>query len=1033
MNIRNSIYSSIAEQFPAIYRDEGDFLVSFIEAYYKHNDAVMDRDVPKLRDIDTTITKFLIYYKKKYLADLPIDGSLDVRYIIKHIRDMYNRKGTEESLQLLFRLFFDEEIEVFYPSTAVLRPSDSIWGGDAYLEMVPVFTVDDYPIKKGDRIRGDISLSSAFVDEVIFVNFGGALSPIVYISNVAGSFTSDDSIVIATLDSNGNEFLNNVGKLISGSMSSVSINQNSRKAGQSVGSKVKVVSSISGVEGEARVLSTSDTTTGTISFDIEDGGFGYVEPNSLSARNVLGISNQVLIVKSTTPIDVKAGDELYAAGEEITHDSTDIAYNYSLSGSAKVIDYRHPLIFVQSSSAKQVIDIDSEFFDQTTSPGSFFEVPYFINGGVLSASDVPWIEEKYPDGLNEAFSEGKYDSKLAFNIAGQSGSLYSQSVYGLSTHNDYIESLLGKGLWYNPSLMQNHYTQSEIDDFTNLIIASRPQWYNQLTPLIGTEILPGISPYFKSSAYTGVTPLWYERLYRLYGYYSIIDVYPKLTVNVEYQGGQSWSDLGYTDSLDPDLSTYPLQPLEVGAYDNPALRPQTTPPYLISNSSNISRVDGIPYLLPSDLINTTVSLKVWREGRKISTAPYIEISALGNVNSGANFEVASISDVETVSLITDQIGDFSGVVLDPPGSNDDYGMSGPGAEDLSTTLSDAFTSITVKIGSISSLNTLSEGSDYQNDVAASITHNNITKFNKKDVIVTFNEVSFNIEAGTVITQNIVIPGVEINQSGNITEAEIEGMGSDTSGAGYKTSSTEFQFTSGSDIDYVAKARFLKREGNDFYFRPMSFYGLETNVGIMIGGASRTPVTIIDDADSLPMGGNARIVGRASFESGRIEEVVVTNTGYKYTDLEPVDLISLDLTSQDYDTVVAKGAVRVLGQGKTQGRWESNTSFISDSSKKIHDNHYYQEYSYDISSIVDPKLYEGLIGETVGVAGTKLFSTPLINSINDLESDLEVEFSFYDISSKQMVTYDGLNYVATDAGADGDNLHADTITEIEGPV
>ena len=107
VTIRDSIYSGIAEQFPDIYKEQGDFLVEFIQAYYQHNDEKMDRDIPKLKDIDTTLTTFLVYYKKKYLADLPLDTALDIRFIIKHIQDMYKRKGTQESLELLFRLFFD--------------------------------------------------------------------------------------------------------------------------------------------------------------------------------------------------------------------------------------------------------------------------------------------------------------------------------------------------------------------------------------------------------------------------------------------------------------------------------------------------------------------------------------------------------------------------------------------------------------------------------------------------------------------------------------------------------------------------------------------------------------------------------------------------------------------------------------------------------------------------------------------------------------------------------------------------------------
>ena len=140
LELNNNIYSGIASQFPNIYQEEGGFLVDFIQAYYEHLDTKIDRDIPKLKDIDTTLATFLIFYKKKFLADLPIntadpDGT---RFIIKHIMDMYKRKGTQESLELLFRLFFDEEIEVFYPNTAILRPSDSIFSSETYLELLSV-------------------------------------------------------------------------------------------------------------------------------------------------------------------------------------------------------------------------------------------------------------------------------------------------------------------------------------------------------------------------------------------------------------------------------------------------------------------------------------------------------------------------------------------------------------------------------------------------------------------------------------------------------------------------------------------------------------------------------------------------------------------------------------------------------------------------------------------------------------------------------------------------------------------------------
>ena len=107
VDIRDNTYSDIISQFPDHYKENSAFLIEFIEAYYKYNEMKMDRDIPKLRDIDTTIDAFLVFYKRKHLADLPFSSDVDIRFVLKHIQDLYTRKGSEESLQLLFKIFFN--------------------------------------------------------------------------------------------------------------------------------------------------------------------------------------------------------------------------------------------------------------------------------------------------------------------------------------------------------------------------------------------------------------------------------------------------------------------------------------------------------------------------------------------------------------------------------------------------------------------------------------------------------------------------------------------------------------------------------------------------------------------------------------------------------------------------------------------------------------------------------------------------------------------------------------------------------------
>ena len=68
----------------------------------------------------------------------------------------------------------------------------------------------------------------------------------------------------------------------------------------------------------------------------------------------------------------------------------------------------------------------------------------------------------------------------------------------------------------------------------------------------------------------------------------------------------------------------------------------------------------------------------------------------------------------------------------------------------------------------------------------------------------------------------------------------------------------------------------------------------------------------------------------------------------------------------------------------------------------------------------------LIKDTVGVAGTKVFSSPLINSNSNLNSTLDVEFQIWDLTSEDYVTEGSEEDMMTEGGS-SENL----ITEIVG--
>lgn len=899
LNVRDHISPTIAEQFPALYREEGDFLVQFVESYYEFNEERMDRNIPKLRDVDTTLASFLIFFKKKYLQSLPLDTVVDTRFIIKHIQDLYKRKGSEESLRLLFRMFFDEEIEVFYPSTAILKPSDSIWGGAIYLELKPVNTVDDYPIQRGDKLQGDVSGASAFVDNIIFVNFSGTISPIAYLSNVSGTFISDDAITVTRAGVSHAH-----GKLVLGSISENIIQNTSRSPGQVLGDKVKLVSTASGSSATGTISEVSTTTSGTIDFIKEDGGFGYViEPPE--DVNDVSISNQALIVAGTTTIDsIKPGQHIEVdAGSSYTVDPITGAVGAgtgTISGTGKVVAYNHPLLYVRTNR-------------QDPTPVS-----------------TPHTKAQF----------------LSF-VSAQ----FALIAAGNSTANKKMLAILN---------IDTEDTAYRLGDISN-------SGYDFITSRYITLDDSTIFALYVAGTLTNTAHInWIE---------------DRLLPAIYAQGfGYKFDALPASEFVD----------ITIGS--NTSVRISTIAGYNATANFEVANIDNTEQVrVITDFIGDFADkpLAVIINATAMQNPGIYEIETLGTTNF-TNFGAADNNIGTRFTASGPATG--TGTVTDVVATN--YGMSGTlivedfNAETLNTRIKDAFNSKQIKIGSIASINVTSSGSDFVNDVFSEIEYLDVARFDKRDTILTFANPDFLIEVGQIVTQVVRIE--------------------------------DPSFETDDLVDYTAKGRFLKRDGNDFYFRQLSFYDFDEAFSISVSNNSYVLTNVRPDMTSLPMGRNAVITGDASYLEGQIERVDVTNTGYRYKDNEVVFI--RNSSGQD----VATAIVRTLGPGKTEGKWSSSTSFLSDSTKYLHDNDYYQEYSYDISTVIDPEKYTQLIKDTVGVAGTKVFSSPLINSNSNLNSTLDVEFQIWDLTSEDYVTEGSEEDMMTEGGS-SENL----ITEIVG--
>lgn len=1375
VEVRDSIHSDIANQFPDVYKDNSDFLIGFIEAYYEHLDEKIDRDLPRIRDIDTTLSAFFVYYRNKYMSSLPlsVNPPIDVRFILKHVTNLYIRKGTKESLELLFKMFFDEDIEIEYPGNNVLKASDSVWGGETFIEMKTVYDTSEYPIERGNTIIGDLSKAQAFIDGVVFVNFSGSLTPIIYLSQQRGVFTAEDSLEVRGADENGQDFIKNVGKMIAGSMTNVNINRTGRVPGQEVGDLVEIRSRRSGVGAKGVITKVSEEAVGEIEYEILDGGFGYIDPNSIRIggslqqyvdEQTVKVSNQVIILEGDEAIDIKPGDSLVFPGSTINYDNVETPTDgrqkprYSITGAGIVTSYHHPIVFLNTEKNKNEL---FEFLADTYRTGGFyrnklydsffnayqiatptpsqpaFPVPDLSLMKVITDEEVSgkgilgsFTGKPKPTGtvstasgaghneitlsepnailnfvvgdtitsispsntygkaiiknktnstntlLLEVFTEGevltsRHSSGATVTVVSVADNVYTVPSNGanpsgfapgeildgangmtakITARNTgantitaepfgnatIIQGASGRDYVGDLSIGSNVVQLDDVEILSNYLLGANNGFYDggsdnddwitidDTTPLesqgaqgtsaIETDIIdrtPTISPVIPSTETTSVDQVFLHQLKHgqlytvvhpgtnlttsdwvkigaekgfigedfifdstllsqlnpdvvelsgddlvvstlerfdavfspvkqtyalLLNYLVKQGVSPKVTVGSAFKPtdnhdaydnyftniqdlvvGREYSILDFGDNTYQDwinsgfaidnlaepstiLHTFPTDYVgkvipgrkylvktlgntnwellggtgETQVGDIVTI-PKTAPASLTSTGSvvdiaKIHQYTGVTFTATSlpaayslvgstglcvdwnnvrgtltDPNASTVDTKLFTSGgvfvnpelsgsEESRTAPTevlstgtfkayingrydksIKCASLSALNESSNLELDSIDDAEIITVTRDKIGDYYREIIDPntagvldasnPYSDGNYDMLGIGSvENINTSLGDAFGQVTFRMGSLKSIIQNQPGTNYQNDVGVRVVNRLIESLNKKDIIVNFANADFQLEFGEMITQDIILPSEAIDTVNNISSDVIQTLGTDTFDADplrpYGNSSTSFSF---GDKEYTTKGKFLKQDGRDYYFRPMSFYGFDSEIPITIRSIERQITSIRQDEESQPMGANAVISGSASYASGQIEEVSITHTGYKYGTGSVVDIVNKVEDNPNYNQIVASANVESYGQGNTLGRWKTSSSFLNHADIRIHDNDYYQEYSYNVKAITDPEIYTPLVKDVVGVAGTKMFTTPLINSVNSVETNLTSEIIFFKVGNVDLHT------------------------------
>jgi len=269
MNVEKYISPFIASQFPAFYEEEGPNFIAFVKAYYEwaeqqNNFINLSRSLYDIKDIDSSPDAYVKYFKNKYISSLPEFIIADKKLLVKHILELYRSKGSQRAFELLFRMFFNEEISFYIPGDFIFKPSEALWYIPKYIE------VSDHPLLSklpGRKIYSKKD-GSGVVENFFVKIVNNKTVNVLTLSGIEGSFKFNEQIFCEDFP----EITTSNAPIIFGSLSSISITDGGSNF--NVGDLLSVNSYNSGSGGLARVSSVKQEN-GKVDFTLVDGGDGF--------------------------------------------------------------------------------------------------------------------------------------------------------------------------------------------------------------------------------------------------------------------------------------------------------------------------------------------------------------------------------------------------------------------------------------------------------------------------------------------------------------------------------------------------------------------------------------------------------------------------------------------------------------------------------------------------------------------------------------------------------------------------------------
>lgn len=147
-------------------------------------------NIEKAMDIDRNETNYLELMQKEIASAIPRDVTVNKRNLYKRIIDFYKLRGSSDSIEIFFRLLFNDAVEVEFPYDSVLVPSSGDWDQPADVNSVVNGAVTNSTTVVIDTADENIRLSSKLMVDGLYT-----LADDIRVSNISGTTITLSSAV----------------------------------------------------------------------------------------------------------------------------------------------------------------------------------------------------------------------------------------------------------------------------------------------------------------------------------------------------------------------------------------------------------------------------------------------------------------------------------------------------------------------------------------------------------------------------------------------------------------------------------------------------------------------------------------------------------------------------------------------------------------------------------------------------------------------------------------------------------------------